>query len=437
MTDLVDRESSSHTLFPVVPSTSPHPSARDAEIERDYADHRSSVLAMLRADFPRLRDAEEFYNEAWAELLELEARGETVRHRRALLKKIAWRRAADATKRRRPETMDPSSAAMVAATDDELLPDEQAQLRLDGEALRLVVESLDERQAAILKLRFDRHLSAREIQGRFGISEKRLEAIVTEAYKKIAAQLAVGDDGETRWTQRQRSLLLACELGIASARQRRRAQSMVDRDPACRAMLRAMRSSLDDVAAVLPMPVLIEERERLGAVGRATSRLDEAWLAVRHLADRVTGRTIPSTNLAEQVGAGGATAGAGAAAAKVVAACLAVGGTATLCVSGGPSDAEHHPIKHATTTAHRAIVEPARDHVVIARLPKTKAKKTPTKKAKTTVHHETAVSSPKSAPPPSPAPQGSTEFGPGDLGSSSAPKQPAAAPEDGGGEFTP
>jgi hypothetical protein len=45
-----------------------------------------------------------------------------VRHRRALLKKIAWRRAADASKRRRPEAMDPSSAAMVAATDSELLP---------------------------------------------------------------------------------------------------------------------------------------------------------------------------------------------------------------------------------------------------------------------------------------------------------------------------
>src|ERR1700755_1008754 len=103
MTNLVDRESSSRRLFPAMPSRSPHPSARDAEIERDYANHRGAVLAMLGADFPRLRDAEELYNEAWAELLELEARGETVRHRRALLKKIAWRRAADAAKRRRPE----------------------------------------------------------------------------------------------------------------------------------------------------------------------------------------------------------------------------------------------------------------------------------------------------------------------------------------------
>jgi hypothetical protein len=67
----------------------------------------------------------------------------------------------------------------------------------------------------------------------------------------------------------------------------------------------------------------------------------------------------------------------------------------------------------------------------------TTKKKTVAKKAKATVHHEPAVSSPKSTPPASPAPQGSTEFGPGTVGSSSAPKQPAVAPEDGGGEFGP
>jgi RNA polymerase sigma factor (sigma-70 family) len=231
---------------------------------------------MLGADFPRLRDPEEIYHEAWAELLTIERRGEVVQHRRALLKKIAWRRAADATKRQRPDALDPSSPALVAATDDQALPEEQAQLRLDGDALRLVVESLDEQQAAILKLRFDQHLSAREAQDQLNIGEKRLEAIITAAYKKIAAQLAIDETGESWWTRRRRSLLLACELGIASSRQRRRAQTMIDRDPACRAMLHAMRTNLGDVAAVLPMPVLAEEHDRLRAIAGATHRLDEA-----------------------------------------------------------------------------------------------------------------------------------------------------------------
>lgn len=439
MSELVDRESSGHVLIVDMPPTGSHPSSRNADIERDYAEHRSAVLGMLAADFPRLPDAEEIYHEAWAELLTLERRGETVQHRRALLKKIAWRRAADAAKRRRPDAIDPSSQAFVDISDGELLPDEQAQLRLDGEALRVVVESLDEQQAAVLKMRFDQHLSAREVQGRLGISEKRLEAIVTAAYKKIAAQLDPDAAGETWWARRQRSLLLACELGIASSRQRRRAQAMVDRDPACRAMLRAMRAGLDDVAAVLPLPVLAEEHDRLRDVARATGRLDELLAGVRHLGEKVTGRGVTDSGLVEQVGVGGASVGAGAAAVKVVALCLAIGGTGAVCV-----DVVDHlrdrPAK-AAVQPHRqkqAVVEPPREHVEVVRLPK---KTVPTKpKSKTTTkarRRQTPVSSPKSTPPASPAPKGSTEFGPGNLGSTSAPQQPAPAPQDGGGEFTP
>jgi RNA polymerase sigma factor (sigma-70 family) len=440
MAELVDRDNSSEVLIPVMPSTSPRPSVRrDAEIERDYAEHRTAILAMLRADFPRLGDPEELYQEAWAELLALERRGEMVRNRRALLKKIAWRRAADAAKRHRPETIDPVSPVLAAVADDEPLPDEQAQLRLDADALRLVVESLDEQQAAVLKLRFDQHLSAREVHCRLGVSEKRLEAIVTAAYKKIAAQLAIDDTGESRWRNRQRSLLLACELGIASAHQRRRAQSMVDRDPACRAMLHAMRTNLGDVAAVLPMPVLAEEHERLGAIARATNRLDELWATMRHLADRISGRGVPDSRLLEQAGVSGATVGTGAVAAKVVVVCLAVGGTGAICVDVA-NHLRDHPAKAAGRSPHhvaRSIVEPARDHVEVVRLPKPTTTTTTKTKAKKPARHETPVSSPKSTPPASPAPKGSTEFGPGNLGSTSAPKHPAAAPQDGGGEFTP
>jgi RNA polymerase sigma factor (sigma-70 family) len=439
MSELVDRESNGHVLISAMPKTGSLPSTRDADIERDYAEHRSAVLGMLVADFPRLPDPDEIYQEAWADLLALELRGETVQHRRALLKKIAWRRAADAVKRRRPEALDPSSRAFTDVSDDELLPDEQAQVRLDGEALRVLVESLDEQQAAVLKMRFDQHLSAREVQGRMGISEKRLEAIVTAAYKKIAAQLDPDASGDTRWTRRQRSLLLACELGIASSRQRRRAQAMVDRDPACRAMLRAMRSGLDDVAAVLPVPVLVDQHDRLRGVARATGRLDEVLAGARHLGERLTGRGAPNSGVVEQIGAGGASVGAGAVTAKVVALCLAIGGTGAICVDV-VDHLRDHPARAAVRPHHAkpGMIEPARDHVEVVRLPKkTVTATTPKHKATKTTKHTTPVSSPKSTPPASPAPKGSTEFGPGNLGSTSAPKQPAAAPQDGGGEFTP
>jgi hypothetical protein len=92
---------------------------------------------------------------------------------------------------------------------------------------------------------------------------------------------------------------------------------------------------------------------------------------------------------------------------------------------------QHHATK-------QAIVEPDRAHAQIVRLPaKTKTRTNAKARTKTKHNVETPVSSPKSTPAASPAPKGSTEFGPGNLGSTSAPQQPAAAPEDGGGEFTP
>jgi RNA polymerase sigma factor (sigma-70 family) len=404
-------------------------------VEREYREHRDAVLAMLAAQFPRLGDAEELYQDAWAELLELEQRGELVRHRRALLKTIAWRRAADTAKqRRRVVAVDPAGLVLENVADARAQPDEEAQRHLDGEALRLVVESLDEREAAAIKLKFDCQLSAKEVQDVLGVGEKLLELIVSTAYRKIADQLEVGEDGATAWTRRQRSLLLACELGIASTRQRRRAQRMLDRDPAFRGLLRAMRRGLDDVAAVLPVPIVADQHERFRRLVAGTGRLDELWAGARHAVERVAGRAVPDSNLVE-AGVGGA--GVTALAVKAVAVCVVVGGAAVVCLNGS-SHLTNHPAKAAPVPRHQAarVVEPPRDHVTVVRsLPRTKTVKHT--KAKTTHHATVASSSPKSSPAPSPAPRGSTEFGPGVLGSSSAPQQPAAAPADGGGEFTP
>jgi RNA polymerase sigma factor (sigma-70 family) len=404
--------------------------------EREYVAHRAAILAMLGAQFPNLADPEEIYHDAWVELLELGQRGEQVRHHRALLKTIAWRRAAKVAKqRRRSVVTDPAGLVVDGAADDRIGPDEEAQRRLDGDALRLVVESLGKREAAIIKLRFDCQLSAKEVQEVLGIGEKRMEAAVTRAFRRIAEQLEVGADGVSAWTRRQRSLLLACELGIASARQRRQAQRMVDRDPACRALLLAMRRGVDDVAAVLPVPMLVEEHERVRRVAGVTGRFDE-WLAgVRQVVERVAGRS--ESGLVEQAGIGGASAGLTALAVKAVAVCVMVGGAAVVCLDGSDRLTERPPPAAVAPPRpqRERVVEPPRDHITVVRAPiRTKS----TKKAKAAARPKApASSSPKSRPAPSPAPEGSTEFGPGALGSTSAPKQPAAAPEDGGGEFTP
>lgn len=426
----------------IVPGPVASSRQRDAKIERDYRAYRDNVLGMLRSEFSGMPDPEELYQEAWAELLAMEAAGQHVQYRRAMLRKIAWRRASDRVRRNRLVPQDPDSQVFGALVDHDVPPDEQAQVRLDGATVRAIIESLDEQQSAVIKLRFDQQLSMPEIQERLGLSEKRLEVVVSSAYRAIAEQLEVDDAGQPRWARRGRSLLLACILGVASTRQRRRAQALLNTDPQSRAMLRAIHVGLDDVAAALPMPVLVQEDDRLRRAVDLPSRLDQWLSAGRHVIEKVTGRGLPESGAMEQAGVGGAGIGAGAAAVKVAALCVAGVGAASLCAStgvfGGPTVPAKTNPTHSTTT--QAVVEPPRDHVPVVRLPARTRSVTRTRsKATASVRHKvsTPVSSPRSRPAASPAPTGSTEFGPGTLGSTSAPRTPAPAPEDGGGEFAP
>ena len=389
---------------------------------------------MLRSDFGGVPDHEELYQEAWTELLELRARGGELTSVRGLLKTIAWRRARDRLRKMKPDSIDPSSPVLASQADTDPLPDEQAQVRLDAAVLRQIIDRLEPRQAAALKLRFDWHLDSREIQERLGVTPKRLEKIVTEAYKAVAAEL--GDDGdEPAWARKQRSLLLACEMGLASAAQRERAQRMVDQDATCRAMLREMRTTLRDVAVALPTPVLVERRapDPLPLF----DRLGDALAAAKHRVADVLSR---GAGPAEQ--AGGAALGGGAAV-KVAVACLAVGGT-TVCVGTGVFDrgVSRDAKPGAQQDARRTASSPRPERTIrvasIVRRPQKKAAAKPkprreVRKPTTTV----PTSSPLARPEPSPAPVASTEFGPGSVGSGPATTAPAAAPSDGGGEFGP
>ena len=408
------------------------PPGEAVQVEREYVAHREPVLAMLRAEYPRLEDHEELYQEAWAELLEQRARGGETRKVRGLLKTIAWRRARDHVRKKRPESVDPTSPVIALAADPEDQPDLQAQLRLDGAVLREIVDRLEPRQAAVLKMRFDWGLEAREIQQRLGITPKRLEKIVTQAYKTVASELELTETGETAWARKQRSLLLACEVGLASTEQRARAQRMVDSDPACRAMLREMRAALRDVAVALPPPVLFEQRGP--GIGAVIDRAGEAWASAKHAIASLLGRGGGQSSTIEQAGAVGVGGGA---AAKLAAACLAVGGTTAACIETGVFGGRAETPEAQAEPAKRRAAEPTVRRVVRPAGP-TRTK--PTQKAKprrTSDDASPPVSSPRAEPPPSPAPQGSTEFGPGAVGSSRAPTQPASAPQDGGGEFGP
>src|SRR3954471_4604335 len=422
--------------FSPIEVSMPLSSTESRQLEQEYLAHRPMVLAMLRAEWGGLReDHEELYQEAWTEALELRARGTAIRNIPALLRTIAWRRARDRLRDRIPEAVDPTSSLLAGLADPAPTPAEQMQVQLDAATVRDVIDALEPRQAAALKLRFDLHLDSTEIQQRLGLTPKTLERVVTDAYRRIEAHLRPTSDGHTAWTRRQRSLLLACAMGLASDRQRARAQRLLDRDPACRAMFREMRSTLEQLGVALPMPVVAAD-ERRQLLGPVRERFADGLVTLKEhgtaLASRVTGhgRSV------ESLGAGTA-GGVGGTAVKVALACLTAAGGAAVCIeqgvfttpTSGPTPRPHR-VEHAARTPPR--IRPVAATVTPLSQANANRRATATRPKAPPPPSPTASSS-----PPSPAPPGSTEFGPGTVGSSSANRTPASAPSAGGGEFAP
>jgi len=98
-------------------------------------------------------------------------------------------------RKKKPDLLEPSNETLVSAPDSAPLPDETAQVHVDADKLRAVVESLDERQAAAIKLRFDYGMTSKEIQRALDVTPKRLEKIVTAAYTQLAQQLVAAHGG--------------------------------------------------------------------------------------------------------------------------------------------------------------------------------------------------------------------------------------------------
>lgn len=231
------------------PERPPGARARD----QDYLAYRREVIALLRARFGSAlndSDREDLYQEAWAGLLDHERRGRPVTEVGGLLKTIAWRRARDRLRNFSAEPRDPGDGALSALLDVRPTPDEQAEVKLDADLCRELIDSLGERQRTLLKLRCEWQLSPAEIQALLGIGRKAYEKALTRALKRVAA--AVGEVEDGTWHERRRELLLACEAGTATEAERERARRLVERDPAARAMLRRIRG----VAALAPLPLL-------------------------------------------------------------------------------------------------------------------------------------------------------------------------------------
>lgn len=408
-----------------------------ADLDRAFEEHRAAVLAMLRAKYRDVPDHEDLYQEAWLEALEKAKGGVPIANLRALLKLIADRRARDRLRDFSPIPADPTGAFFAAQIDRGRLPDDLTQVSIDGAIVRNVVDELEPRRAAAIKMRFELGMTSSEIEDALGINRRRLDKLFRTTYRAIEEQLTADGSGETPWTRRQRSILHAWLSGWATPAQEERARHLVQTDPSCRAMFVELRATLDRVAAVLPMPLVTQ-----GEIDRAVPVLDQLNQTGVALRDALVGGAGKASTHAPVIepATGGLASITAAGAAKVVLVCLSLGGGAAVCVEVAVLGKDPKPEK---ALAYEKASPPAKNEQVA----KVRPRPTPTPRPVVRAKPKQAVAKPKAAAvvrpktngpvAASPVPPGSTEFGPGSIGSVAASNEPAAAPADGGGEFTP
>lgn len=234
--------------------------------EGEYERHRAAVLGLLAKRFPRL-DADErlaIYHDAWARVLSKRERGEKIESLRAYLLATAGAEALHVVSRGKiPTPVGPDDPRLAGMADDKPPLDEQVVTRDQARIARSLLDTLDERQRDVLKLRWDLQLSGSEVRAALGLSMRQYRRLAEEGATALADRVEELESGQ--WSRRTRSLLVAClvevtrdgerRVGIASRRQREEAQRLLESDPHVAALYAEVRRSARGAAALLPLPV--------------------------------------------------------------------------------------------------------------------------------------------------------------------------------------
>jgi DNA-directed RNA polymerase specialized sigma24 family protein len=352
---------------------------------------------MLGKRFPRFDEDERLgiYHDAWARVLAKRERGEEIENMRAYLMATCAAEALHAVSRSRAPTPVAPDEPLFTTLADERPPVEEQVLAKDQARLaRDLIESIDGRQRDVLKLRWDLQLKGSEVRAALGLTRRQYQRLTEEGAAAIAKRVEELEDGT--WSRRQRSLLMACLVrttvgdesrrGIASERQRKEAQRLLDSDPHFAAMYADVRGALDRAAVLLPLPLLFGGRDlsatanAAGALADARERIGDLVGAVKQHALSVYLRTADPVVLA-----GGARPGAVVAA---LAGCVAIGGGAF-----GAYDALSKPTPQLEQ----------RDHVMVQRRTGTTTVKPPPS-AKRVVESAPRATKSDATPSPTPAP---------------------------------
>jgi RNA polymerase sigma factor (sigma-70 family) len=247
--------------------------------EGEYERYRSAVLGMLAKRFPRLAEDERLsiYHDAWTRVLTKRGRGERIDSLRAYLLATAGGEALHVLSRGRiPTPVGPDDPRLAGLADTAPPLDEQVVTRDQARIARSLLDTLDERQRDVLKLRWDLQLTGAEVRAALGLTERQYRRLAEEGASALAERVEERESGQ--WSRRTRSLLVAClvevtcdgerRVGIASRRQRQEAQRLLDSDPHVAALYAEVRRSVRGAAALLPLPLFVAEPDPASPVAR-------------------------------------------------------------------------------------------------------------------------------------------------------------------------
>lgn len=293
-------------------------------LEQEYRAHIDTVERFVAVRYGtafKPWEREEICQEAFLGVERERAKGKEIKNTEALLitcaKGVALNRLASADRRRR-YSFDPQDSA-EARMPDTSAPVDVAVIDADEHRrMQMLMDQLDdERLRSVLKLRLELDLDPPEIADRLGVSRSHAYKLLKQAGRALSEAIVANDQGAH--SKQQRAVLAACEMGTATAEQRRRARTLQD-DPHARALLAELRGLGHQAAALMPPAVVV-------GVSPSSGRLSHMLSSVRqHLAD-LTGRA-PTQDVAAHVAAGGGTRGTGTMLVAGVLSCAGVGGTA-------------------------------------------------------------------------------------------------------------
>jgi RNA polymerase sigma factor (sigma-70 family) len=294
-------------------------------MDQEYRDHAATLDRYLMATFGTAlspSEREETRQQAFVGLASEQAKGTKIQSNEAMLIVCARNAAYSVLRsadRRRRTSFDPQDSAEARLADPAAAPVDVEVVEADeNRRVKMLMDQLDERSRTVLQLRLELDLEMPQIADHLGVSPSHAYKLLKQAGRALSDSIAANDEGAH--SRQQRALLAECEMGTATAEQRRQAEQLLG-DPHARALLAELRGLGHQAAAFMPPVALV------GAAPPSSGRISHMLASVKQYVTDLAGRA-PAQEAASHVAAGSGYRGTGTMVIAGVLSCAGIGGAA-------------------------------------------------------------------------------------------------------------